>query len=139
MGASNNFNGNFGGDYVNGDKYFQNPAPLTWSDLDNETLKTERKLCDSKIWELRSKRVIPIVWGVLGALLSLYCLVKLVFPNMTSITSSSLMLIYAVLFFGMVLPCIWLWWIRRQDDQLLHEYKRDFQTITIILRKRGVL
>ncbi|TCM61886.1 hypothetical protein EC844_12640 [Acinetobacter calcoaceticus] len=114
-------------------------APFTWSDLNDESLLNERELCKTKIWKLRLKRVFPILLGVFGALLNLYCLLKFILPNMFSISSSDIRIVFIVLFFGIILPVAWQWWIKRQDAQLLMEYKNDFQTITIILRKRGVL
>ncbi|WP_121773848.1 hypothetical protein [Acinetobacter bereziniae] len=136
MRENNNFNGDFGGDFVNGDKYIYN-QPVSWADYKSTFLKNEMAIIKGKIWDLRLKKVIPLAWGFLGAILTIYCLITLVLPNIFSPNHNYLIIVYTVLFLGMGLPLLWLWLINKQDGQLLNTYKQDLEQIILILRRRG--
>lgn len=111
--------------------------PVTLWDENSCVLRTERALCAEKLWELRSKRILPFIWGIFGIILTIYCLLKIVIPNLFGLSPHDLAVVYMAMFFGVVIPLGWLIWIRKQDDELLVYYKARIKLIKHILRVRG--
>lgn len=125
MTERNDF-GNFGGDYVNGDKTIYNEQPRTLWDLSTEDLHHELARCTYKQSEINKKFFLPI----LLILLSLGTL----FITLNFKLAFEFFLVLIV--FGIGFPVLWFSYIEKNYKSASIFYRTRINNIKLILQDR---
>lgn len=126
MTENNNFNGNFGGDYVNGNKTTYNEQPQTLWDMKTKDLYNELARCSYKKSEINKKFILPILLMILS--------VGTLFISLNF--KLSLEFFVVILLFGVGFPVLWLGHIEKNTKAALGFYRARIEQIELILQDR---
>lgn len=124
--ADNNFNGDFDGDFVNGDKTVYNEQPRTLWDLSTKDLNHELARCTYKQSEINKKFILPI----LLMLLSLGTL----FITLNFKLAFEFFLVLVI--FGIGFPALWFSYIEKNYKSASIFYRTRINNIKLILQDR---
>lgn len=124
--SDNNFNGDFDGDFVNGDKTVYNQQPQTLWDLSTKDLKNELARCSYKKSEINKKYILPLLLMLLS--------LGTVFISLNFKLSFEFFLIIVV--FGMGFPALWFAHIEKSYKSASIFYQTRINNIKLILQDR---